>query len=126
MGAGGRILWGPGSVCLAEPSRRVNTVPAVAARGFPEASQAFLGESRGPRKSVSQNCGPRLRRQSVSTPTLASFAMTFHCRTPSGHKESNQAAQGRNPLIYGAPEEIRTPDPQIRSLVPRADGKLGW
>ena len=43
--------------------------------------------------------------------------MTFHCRTPSGHKESNQAAQGRNPLIYGAPEENSNSDPQIRSLV---------
>ena len=40
------------------------------------------------------------------------------------------AAKGKNDAdnndLAGAPGRIRTSDPQIRSLVPRPDGKRGW
>ena len=46
MGAGGRKSVGAWQrMSFAEPSRRVNTVPAVAARGFPRLPKLSLGKA---------------------------------------------------------------------------------
>jgi hypothetical protein len=45
---------------------------------------------------------------------------------PEGRIEKSAAFGGDSAFRSGAPEEIRTPDPQIRSLVLPSGGKGGW
>jgi hypothetical protein len=96
-----------------------------AANGFPARLATSIKIEEFPVKfpNITETSGRRPR--SASNGEAKRFPALGHprprrvrpCRTLAGHKKRARGRSLRKSREFGAPEEIRTPDPQIRSLV---------